>query len=120
MSRFSRAAASLMLVVALAAGNAGCISDPSIKIAGARISNVSLVGVDLTMTMAVHNPNSFDVMVRDMSKYALQLYSKPSSTAKQMELCQKMIAKPVADPARFDRVWQGEVFALRGRYQMSP
>ena len=32
----------------------------------------------------------FDFMVRDFSKYALQLYSKPSSTEKQMELCMKM------------------------------
>ena len=61
----------------------------------------------------------FDVMVRDFSKYALQLYSKPSSTVRQMELCQRMIAKPVGDPARFDRIWQGRVFALKGQYRMN-
>jgi len=66
MSRFSKAAAAFMMVTALAGGNAGCISDPSMKLAGARVSNVSLYGVDLTMTMAVHNDNSFDVMVRDV------------------------------------------------------
>lgn len=36
----------------------------------------------------------FDFMVRSFSKYALQIYHKPSSTEKQMELCMKMIASP--------------------------
>ena len=61
----------------------------------------------------------FDFMVRDFSRYALQLYSKPSSTPAQMELCQRMIARPVVDPARFDRVWSDHVFALRDAYQMN-
>jgi len=62
----------------------------------------------------------FDVMIRDFSKYALQLYSKPSSSARQMELCQRMIARPVGDAARFDRIWQEHVIALKGTYQMRP
>jgi acyl-CoA dehydrogenase len=61
----------------------------------------------------------FDFMVRDFSKYALQLYSKPSSTAGQMELCQRMIMKPPVDAARFGRIWD-EVHALRDAYEMSP
>ena len=36
----------------------------------------------------------FDFMVRDMSKFALQLYGKVSSTETQMEGCRKIIAKP--------------------------
>ena len=60
----------------------------------------------------------FDVLIRDFSKYALQLYSKPSSTARQMELCQRMIAKPVNDPARFEQIWQ-QVGALKGTYKMN-
>ncbi len=61
----------------------------------------------------------FDTMVRDMSKYALQLFSKPSSTPAQMESCQRMIRKPAVDAARFGRVWS-EVFALRDAYEMTP
>ncbi len=61
----------------------------------------------------------FDFMVRDFSRYALQLYSKPTSTPAQMDLCQRMIARPVVDPARFDRVWSDQVFALRDAYQMN-
>jgi acyl-CoA dehydrogenase len=58
-------------------------------------------------------------MVRDMSKYALQLLSQPSSTATQMACCQRMIAKAVHDPARYDRVWHEHVAALSGAYEMN-
>ncbi|MFA5787641.1 MAG: acyl-CoA dehydrogenase [Actinomycetota bacterium] len=61
----------------------------------------------------------FDFMVRDFSKYALQLYSKPSSSARQMELCLKMIRKPVVDQTRFERVWNEHVYALKGAYRMN-
>ncbi len=61
----------------------------------------------------------FDFMVRDFSKCALALYSKPSATGPQMEFCLKMIQKPVSDEARYARVWE-EVFALRDVYEMNP
>lgn len=61
----------------------------------------------------------FDFMVRDFSRYALQLFAKPSSTPRQMELCQKMIRRPPTDTARFERIW-AEVHALRDAYEMSP
>ena len=47
----------------------------------------------------------FDFMVKDFSKHALQLYTKGSSTDKQMELALKIIKKPVTDKKRFSRVW---------------
>jgi len=62
----------------------------------------------------------FDFMVRDFSKYALQLYSKPSSTDKQMELCLKMIRKPNVDQARYEKVWNDFVYALKDTYEMNP
>lgn len=61
----------------------------------------------------------FDFMVRDFSKFALQLYSKTSSTAKQMEICMRMIKKPVANPQRFNRIWEEQVYALKGAYRMN-
>ena len=60
----------------------------------------------------------FDFMVRDMSRYALDLHSRPSSTPRQMELCLKLIRKPITDGARFDRVWREHVLASVGRYRM--
>ena len=48
----------------------------------------------------------FDFLVRDFSKFALQLYSKTSSTSRQRFFCRRMIRKPVVDHARFERVWK--------------
>lgn len=61
----------------------------------------------------------FDFMVRDFSKFALQLHSKPGSTAAQMELCLGMIKKPALDEERFKRVWEKYVYPLKGAYQMN-
>ncbi|MCJ8499296.1 acyl-CoA dehydrogenase family protein [Desulfatitalea alkaliphila] len=62
----------------------------------------------------------FDFMVRDFSKFALQIYSKPDSTDKQMALCMKMIKRPVVDTERFQRIWEQQVYALKDTYAMNP
>jgi acyl-CoA dehydrogenase len=62
----------------------------------------------------------FDFMIRDFSKYALNLYHHPGSTRVQMDRCMEMIQKPVDDPGRFDRVWLNHVYALKDVYEMSP
>ena len=62
----------------------------------------------------------FDFMVRDFSKFALQLYSKTGSTEQQMKLCLKMIKKPVKDLERFKRVWEKHIAVLDGAYEMNP
>ena len=41
------------------------------------------------------------------------------STSRQMELCLKMIRKPVVDTARFERVLERHIYALRGAYSMN-
>ena len=61
----------------------------------------------------------FDVFVRDASRFALQLYSKPSATPAQMDYCLKMIRKPAVDTARYQRVWTEHVYALKGAYTMN-
>jgi acyl-CoA dehydrogenase len=62
----------------------------------------------------------FDVMVRDFSKYALQVFSKPSSTSKQKDLCMKMIKSPIPDEDKFDRIWKNHVYPLKGQYTINP
>ncbi len=62
----------------------------------------------------------FDVMIRDFSAFALQLYSKPGSTDDQMALCLKMIRKPAADARRFDKIWNDCIYALKDAYEMNP
>ena len=78
------------------------------------IENAGIYGVEDDIVDQI-----FDFMVRDFSKFALQLYSKTSSTKEQMELCLKMIRKPVADTARYERVLNDHVYALKGRYRMN-
>jgi acyl-CoA dehydrogenase len=60
----------------------------------------------------------FDFMVRDFSTFALELRNKPSSSDQQMEICNKMLRKPVADQAQYERVWKEYVHALNGVYEM--
>ncbi len=61
----------------------------------------------------------FDFMIRDFSKYALQLYSKSSSNEKQMEFAIKMIKKPQLNKERFKRVWENYVLSLKDTYEMN-
>ncbi len=62
----------------------------------------------------------FDFMVRDFSKFALQLYGKPSSSPEQMAFCERMIRKANVDEARYQKVWQEHVYALKDIYEMNP
>ncbi len=61
----------------------------------------------------------FDFMIRDFSKFALQLYSKTSSTEKQMELCMEMIRKPAVNEKRFNNIWEKYVYTLKDAYEMN-
>jgi len=61
----------------------------------------------------------FDFMVRDFSRFALQLYSKPSSTEQQMACSLRMVAKANVDDGRYQRVLSTQVYALRGAYEMT-
>jgi len=62
----------------------------------------------------------FDFMVRDFSKFALDLHNKPSSSEAQMDFARRMIRKPVVDEDRYRKVWQNHVLSLKGQYTMSP
>ncbi|NNC93389.1 MAG: acyl-CoA dehydrogenase [Acidimicrobiia bacterium] len=62
----------------------------------------------------------FDVFIRDLSRFAVQLHGKPSTTPEQMEFCMSLIRKPIVDTARAERVWNEHVFALRDAYEMQP
>lgn len=61
----------------------------------------------------------FDFMVRDFSKFALQVLGKPSSTPEQVEYCRKMIMKPAFDQERYNSVWNEQVLPLKDAYQMN-
>jgi len=78
------------------------------------LENASILGIGNDVVDQI-----FDFMVRDFSKFALQLYEKPSSTAAQMEIAMRMIRRPAVDEARFRRVLADHVYSLAGAYEMS-
>lgn len=61
----------------------------------------------------------FDFMVRDLSRFAVQILGKSSSTPQQTDYCRKMIMKPAVDEARYQRVWENYVYPLNGAYAMN-
>jgi len=77
------------------------------------LENARLYGIEPEVVDQI-----FDVLVRDVSEFALQLQSKPSSTAEQMQLSLRMIRKPVRDDRRYDAVWTQHVLRLDGAYEM--
>ena len=79
------------------------------------LENARIYGVDDDTVDQI-----FDFMVRDLSKFALQLYGKPSSTPQQMDYGIKMIRKPVVDAERYERVWLNQVYVLKDEYEMNP
>ncbi|RPH59790.1 MAG: acyl-CoA dehydrogenase, partial [Chloroflexi bacterium] len=79
------------------------------------LENAKIYAVDEALLDQV-----FDFMVRDFSRHALNIYSKPISTPAQMEYCLRMIRKPAVDAARFAQVWDGQVLPLKDAYEMNP
>ncbi len=77
------------------------------------LENAPIYGIDDDLLDQI-----FDFMVRDMSKFALQLLSQPSSTEKQVACCRRMMQKAVHDQERYDRVWNEQVAPLSGAYEM--
>ena len=79
------------------------------------LENAPIYGIDDELLGQI-----FDFMVRDMAQHALTLSLQESSTEEQMAQCQKMLLKPVADPERYERVWEKRVRSLDGAYEMKP
>jgi len=61
----------------------------------------------------------FDVFVRDFSAYALKLHERSGATEKQAAMALRLVRRPAFDASRFERIWKGEVLALRDAYRMN-
>lgn len=61
----------------------------------------------------------FKFIVSDFSAYATRFYTGQKNSDKQNELIVKMIKKPVLDDAIFNKVWNEQVYALKGQYTMN-
>jgi acyl-CoA dehydrogenase len=79
------------------------------------IEEASLVGSDKDILDQV-----FDFMIRDFSKFALQLAQKSGVTDEQAALSLKMIKNPVRDQDRYRRVWDNHIAPLVDAYEQSP
>jgi acyl-CoA dehydrogenase len=62
----------------------------------------------------------FDVLVRDFSRFAVELHGKAATSPEQIAYCLKMIRKPLVDQSRYGRVWENHVYALKDAYEMNP
>jgi len=79
------------------------------------LENAEIYAVDSALVDQI-----FDVMVRDFSRFAVELHGKPSASGAQAEHCLRMIRRPAVDEARTARVWDEHVYALRDAYAMNP
>ncbi len=61
----------------------------------------------------------FDFMIRDFSRFALNIHTKPSSSEKQKELSMAMIKAPIPNEQRFNKIWETYAFAMKGQYTMN-
>ena len=61
----------------------------------------------------------FDVLVRDLSACALRLHERSGATEKQAAMALRLVRRPAFDAGRFERIWKGEVLALRDCYRMN-
>ncbi|MET8651078.1 acyl-CoA dehydrogenase family protein [Nocardia aurea] len=78
------------------------------------LEQAAIIGLDRDVLDQI-----FDFQVRDFNGYATTLYGKPSTGAAQREWAVGALRTPVANRARFDRVWD-RVVANDGAYEMRP
>lgn len=62
----------------------------------------------------------FDFMVRDFSKYALQLGQNSGATLIQQTISERMIKRPSVDEKRYNRIWEDYAYAMKDQYEMNP
>lgn len=62
----------------------------------------------------------FDFMIRDFSRFALQLGQKSCSTLVQQTVCDRMIKRPTVDEERYNRVWENYAYKMKDQYEMKP
>ncbi|HAG16735.1 MAG TPA: acyl-CoA dehydrogenase [Bacteroidales bacterium] len=79
------------------------------------LENAKIMKIDSVLVDQI-----FDFIVRDFSKFALEMFNRPSSTEKQMEYCMRMIQKPAVDENRTKTIWVDYVFPNVDAYEMNP
>ena len=79
------------------------------------LENAKIYNIDIDLIDQI-----FDFMVRDFSKFALEIHNKPSSSDKQMEFCRTMMRKANFDETRYNKIWNEYAYAMKDQYEMNP
>jgi len=79
------------------------------------LENAKLKGIEDDLVEQI-----FDFMIRDFSKFALQLSQKGCSTLVQQTLCNRMIKRPTVNEARHTRVWENYAYDMKDQFEMNP
>jgi len=77
------------------------------------LENKAIKGISDDLTEEI-----FDFMIRDFSKYAINILTKPSNSELQTELARTFIEAPIANAERFEKIYQEEVYSLKEEYRM--
>jgi acyl-CoA dehydrogenase len=100
--------------------------DMDFVLAGGELFTLVAYGQLILESAALHGVDDqlidqiFDFMVRDFSRYALDLYMTTSTKPEQAEHCLQMIHRPGQDSERFEYVWKNHVMTQVDAYQMTP
>jgi acyl-CoA dehydrogenase len=78
------------------------------------LEEAKIVGLDINLVDQI-----FEFMVRDFSKFAVDLYGRQGLNSAQAANVLKLVKKPDANYPRFDKIWK-EVYGLNGLYTMKP
>jgi hypothetical protein len=78
------------------------------------LENAALTGVAADVVDQI-----FDFMVRDFSRFAVELHGRAGTTLEQAADCLTMVRKPAADAGRAARIWEREVVPLADAYEMN-
>tara|TARA_R110002072_G_scaffold124486_2_gene260087 strand:- start:16452 stop:18155 length:1704 start_codon:yes stop_codon:yes gene_type:complete len=60
----------------------------------------------------------FDVLIRDFSKYAVNILTKPSNSEMQQSLAKALIKAPIPNAPRFEKIFNEQIYTLKGQYRM--
>ncbi len=78
------------------------------------LEEAKIVGLDIDLVDQI-----FEFMVRDFSKFAVDLYGRQGLSKAQADRTLELIKKPDANYTRFNKIWE-EVYGLNGLYTMKP
>ena len=77
------------------------------------LENKAIKGIDDDLIDEI-----FDVLIRDFSKYAVNILTKPSNSEAQQTFAKELIKTPIPNAARFEKIFNEQIYTLKGEYQM--